>query len=75
MTGEVYKKYGASINELFAVYIIESLTRRVSVRKDIDDYFTAETHENMVYNFMHRDISEESLILYLGSLLNVSLER
>ena len=70
MNDDIYRKYGTSINELFAIYIIQALSVEVSPRKDIYNYFSAETLENMAYNFMHRDLSKEAIIVYMNSLLN-----
>ena len=68
---DLYVKYGTSINELFAIYIIQAFSVEVSPRKDIKDYFNQRTIENIVYNFMHRDFSKEAMIFYVNSLLNI----
>ena len=65
----LFLNYRCSINELYAVYIIASLVVEKSIRPDIGTYFQPGVLKNMIYNFMHRDISKEAIIFYVNALL------
>jgi hypothetical protein len=69
---ELFERKNCTINEYFAVFCIFALAKRCSPRKDIDDYFSPRNLDNLVYTFMHRDISKEAMICYVESLLNVA---
>jgi hypothetical protein len=66
----LFNEKNCTINEYFAVYCIMAHTKKISRRPDIMDYFTPKNIDVLVYSFMHRDISKEAMICYVGSLLN-----
>ena len=66
---DTFAKHDATLNELFAVFIIHSIATELSVRKDIDSYFNHNVLRNMAYNFAHRDLSKEAIIFYINALL------
>jgi hypothetical protein len=67
----LFIKKNCTINEYFAAYCIASYAVELSSRNDIVSYFRPENNDILVYNFMHRDISKEAMILYVDSLLNI----
>jgi len=70
---DLYQKKCCTINEYFAVFCIFSLVKKVPRIKDINAYFSPKNINNIVYTFMHRDISKEAMILYVESLVDESL--
>jgi len=67
---QIYMRFGCTINELYAAYIIASFVVAKSSRPDISSYITSpDVLKNITYNLMHRDLSKESIIFYVNSLL------
>jgi len=69
---DLYEMKSCTINEYFAAFCIFSLAKSSSSRKDINAYFSPKNIDNLVYTFMHRDISKEAMICYVESLMNVA---
>lgn len=67
----LFNKKNCTINEFFAVFCVAACAKELSPRKDIVSYFTPQNIDNLVYNFMHRDISKEAMICFVESLLNI----
>jgi len=67
-----WDKYNCTINERFALHIVESYVQKSFIfldKKDIH-FFTPENRRKILFNFTNRDISKESLILFIGSLIS-----
>jgi len=69
---KLFHQKNCTINEYFAVYILFIYATEKSPRTDISSYFSKKNIDNIVYNFMHRDISKEAMIFYVNSLLNIA---
>ena len=60
-----------SVNEIFALFVLQSfMTERVGrlKRRKVRSFFKEFSH-NIKYEFMHRDMTKESIMLYVYSLL------
>jgi len=68
----LFQKKNCTVNEYFAVYYLFSCAKEVSPRADIDTYFIPKNINNLVYSFMHRDISKEAMILFVDSVFNIT---
>jgi len=70
---EYYHKNFCSINEMFALFMIKSFVLGSNEEKKKEkeklSFFNAKNNYVMLYNFMHRDMSKESFILYVTALL------
>jgi len=70
-TSALFKKWNCTINELFAVYVIKTWIYEIYSKKGrIERFFTEDNDKEMIYNFMHREISKESMIMYVNSIYN-----
>lgn len=67
-----YARNFCTINEMFALFIIKSFVLEVCNGKEeaLLSFFSPDNNYVMVYNFMHRDMSKESFILFVTSLLD-----
>jgi hypothetical protein len=68
---KLFQDKNCTINEFFVVYCLYSCAKEKSTRADIDVYFSPKKIDNLVYSFMHRDISKEAMILLVDSVLNI----
>jgi len=68
----LFLQKNCTINEYFAVYCLFSYAKEESPRPDIDSYFSPKNINNLVYSFMHRDISKEAMILFVDSIFNLA---
>ena len=70
-TQEYYSKNFCTLNEMFVLFIIKSfaLGSRDENEEEIIKYFSPENNYALIYNFMHKDMSKDSFILYVTSLL------
>ena len=61
-----------TINEMFASFIIENffLKKFYNKKNKIEKIFNDENIKNLRYNFMHREISKESMIMLVNSIYN-----
>ena len=66
-----YHENFCTINEMFALFVIKSFVLGVhnGDEEAMFSFFNPENNYVMLYNFMHRDMSKESFILYVTSLL------
>ena len=65
-----YEKYDCTINEMFALYLLETYIYRVHKNKNsVSIFFNQENKRILLYNFMHRDLSKEAFIMYISSLI------
>ena len=63
-------KYDCTINEMFALFLIESFLYDIYKDKEkVVNFFNTENKRIILYNFMHRDMSKEAFILYVSSLI------
>ncbi|MDR0469635.1 MAG: hypothetical protein LBH09_06635 [Peptococcaceae bacterium] len=69
---EYYSQNFCTINEMFALFMIKSFVLGVANGKEAErlSFFSTDNNYVMLYNFMHRDMSKESFILYVTSLLD-----
>jgi len=67
-----WKRHHCTINERFALYLIESYTLETYsfLEKKAIHFFSPENRRVILYNFTHRDISKEAFILFVGSLIS-----
>jgi len=67
-----WDKYHCTINERFALYMIESLVRKTFefIDKKAIHFFSPENRRKILFYFTHRDISQESFILFVSSLIS-----
>ena len=68
---DYYSKNFCTINEMFAVFMIKSfvLALHNGDEEAMLSFFNPNNNYVMIYNFMHRDMSKESFILYVTSVL------
>jgi hypothetical protein len=71
MANNLFKDKNCTVNEYFAAYCLFCCAKETSSRIDIDSYFSPKNIDNIVYNFMHRDISKEAMILFVDSIFNI----
>jgi len=65
-----YEKHDCTINEMFALFLLETYIYRVHKNKNnVSIFFNQENKRILLYNFMHRDMSKEAFILYVSSLI------
>jgi len=71
-TEAFWKKHHCTINERFALFLIETFVYRTyfAVQKKDIHFFTPENRKVILYNFTHRDLSKEAFILFIGSLIS-----
>ncbi len=69
---DYYSQNHCTINEMFALFMIKSYVLGVYEGKEGEklSFFNPDNNYVIIYNFMHRDMSKESFILYVTSLLN-----
>jgi hypothetical protein len=75
LSREYFKKNNCTINEMFAYFVIKAFVIGYykKLNRNINDFFTPQNRYIITYNLMHRDISKESIILLMSSLI-MSLE-
>ena len=68
---DYFKDNFCTINEMFVLFVIKSFVLSINDGKDkkVLNFFDSNNNYVMIYNFMHRDISKESFILYVTSLV------
>ena len=72
---EMQKEKNCSINELFAIFIIKSYILEYYNKKEkIEKFFNEKNNKNLIYNFMHREISKESMIILVNSIYNALIK-
>lgn len=70
LSQEYYSRYHADVNDMFAAYIFVSFVYKYYPNEDTKEYYHSNDYKReLVYSFSERDISKESMVLMLASIV------